>query len=114
MIKLGLTRLGVGVGGLALSLTAGVGVASADPDLGSAVNSTCTYSQFVAALNAQNPTYGSALNSSPPMQADLQTFLAERPASERRQRFAKNVANNPAYQQLLPILQTAFDTCNNF
>ena len=32
MIKLGLTRLGVAVGGLALSLTAGVGVASADPN----------------------------------------------------------------------------------
>ena len=114
MIKLPLSRLAVAVGGLALSLTAGVGVASADPDLGSAVNSTCTYSQFVAALNAQNPMYGSALNSSPQMQGDLQTFLAERPGSERRQRFAKNVSNNPANQQLLPILQTAFDTCNNF
>ncbi len=114
MIKPGLTRLGIGVGGLALSLTAGIGVASADPNLGSAVNSTCTYPQFVAALNAQNPMYGSTLNSSPQMQGDLQTFLAEPPGSERRQRFAKNVSNNPANQQLLPILQRAFDTCNNF
>ena len=58
MIKPLLTRVGVAVGSLALSLTAGVGVASADPDLGSAVDSTCTYSQFVAALNAQDPQYG--------------------------------------------------------
>ena len=114
MIKLRLTRLFVGVGGLALSLTAGVGVAAADPNLDSAVNTTCTYPQFVAALNAQNPLYGSTLISSPQMQGDLQTFLAEPPASERRQRFAKNVANNPANQQLLPILQKAFDTCSNF
>jgi hemophore-related protein len=114
MIKPLLSRAGVAVGSLALSLTAGVGVASAAPDLGSAVNSTCAYPQFVAALNAQNPQYGSLLNSSPQMQGDLQTFLAEPPGSERRQRFAKNVANNPANQQLLPILQTAFDTCNNF
>ena len=56
MIKPLLTRVGVAVGSLALSLTAGVGVASADPDVGSAVDSTCTYSQFVAALNAQNPS----------------------------------------------------------
>ena len=54
MTKLLLTRLGVAVGSLALSLTGGAGVASAGPDLFSAVNSTCTYSQFVAALNTQN------------------------------------------------------------
>lgn len=114
MIKSGLTRLGMGVSGLALALTAGVAVGSADPNLGSAVNSTCTYPQFVAALNAQNPMYGSTLNSSPQMQGDLQTFLNESPGSERRQRFARNVANNPANQQLIPILQRAFDTCSNF
>ncbi len=114
MIKLVSTRLVVAVGGLALSLTAGGGVASADPDLGSGVNTTCTYSQFVAAVNAQNPTYGSALNSSPKLQGDLQRFLAAPPASERRQLMAENAVNNPANQQLLPILQTAFDTCNSF
>ena len=55
MTKLSLTRLAVAVGGLALSLTAGAGVASADPDLDPIVNTTCTYPQAVAALNAQNP-----------------------------------------------------------
>jgi hypothetical protein len=79
MIKPLLTRVGVAVGSLALSLTAGVGVASAAPDLGSAVNSTCTYSQFVAALNAQNPQYGSLLDSSPDLSAQLQRFLAAPP-----------------------------------
>lgn len=114
MIKQGLARIGIGVGGVTLALTAGIGVASADPNLGAAVDTTCTYPQFVAALNAQNPMYGSTLNSSPQMQGDLQTFLAEPPGSERRQRFARNVANNPANQQLLPILQKAFDTCKGF
>ena len=112
MIKPLLTRVGVGVGSLALSLTAGVGVASADPDLGSAVESTCTYSQFVAALNAQNPQYGSAFNSSPYLQAQLQQVLASPP--DQRQQWAQQVVSTPANQQLLPILQTAFDTCNNF
>ena len=52
MLKLSLTRLAVAVGGLALSLTAGTRVASADPDLGPAINTTCSYQQVVSALNA--------------------------------------------------------------
>jgi hemophore-related protein len=116
MIKPLLTRVGVAVGSLASSLTAGVGVASADPNLGSAVNSTCTYSQFVAALNAQNPQYGSAFHSSPDLQAQLQQFLAAPPGGDQRQQWAQQVVSNrnPTNQQLLPILQKAFDTCNNF
>jgi hemophore-related protein len=111
MTKLLLTRLAVTVGGLALSLTAGAGVASADPDPGG-VNTTCTYPQIVAALNAQNPQYGSMLDSSPAMQAQLQHFLAA-PRDERQQ-LAQRAAREPRNQQLLPILQRAFDTCNNY
>jgi hemophore-related protein len=97
-----------------LSVTAGAGVASADPDLGSAVNTTCTYPQFVAALNAQDPQYGSLFNSSPELQAQLQQFLAA--PRDERQRLAQQAVNNhsPTQQQLLPIVQKAFDTCNNF
>ena len=114
MIKLLLTRVGITVGSLALSLTAGAGVASADLDLGSAVNTTCTYPQFVAALNAQNPQYGSLLNSSPDLQAQLHQFLAG--SRDQRQQWAQAVVNNrnPTNQQIIPILKTAFDTCNNF
>ena len=112
MINLLLTRAGVAVGSLALSLTAGVGVASADPDMSSAVNSTCTYPQFAAALNAEDPQYGSAFNSSPQLQAQLKLFLAA--PRDQRQQMAQQVMSNPANQQLIPILQTAFDTCNNF
>jgi hypothetical protein len=62
MIKVSLTRLAVAVGGLALSLTAGAGVASADPDLGPIINTTCTYPQAVAALNAQDPATAAQFN----------------------------------------------------
>ena len=55
MIKLSLSRLAVAVGGLALSLTAGAGVASADPDLDPIVNTTCSYTQVMSALSAQDP-----------------------------------------------------------
>ena len=63
MIKLSLTRLAVAVGGLAVSLAAGAGVASATPDLGPAVNTTCSYPQLVSALNAQGPEAGAAFQS---------------------------------------------------
>ena len=109
MIKL-LTGVGIAVAGLAWSFTPGV--ASADPDLGSAVNTTCTYQQFVAALKAQDPQYGAMLNSSPQMQAGLRRFLAA--PRDQRQQLAQQTVSVPENQPLIPILKTAFDTCNNF
>jgi hypothetical protein len=54
MVTLSMTRLAVAVGGLTLSLAAGAGEAIADP-LDAAINTTCSYSQAVAALNALSP-----------------------------------------------------------
>jgi hemophore-related protein len=112
MIKLSLTRLAVAVGGLALSLTAGAGVASADPDLGPAVNTTCTYPQFVAALNAQDPEAAAAFNASPRMQSGVQRFLAAPP--DQRQQMAQRMASSPASQPYLGLLGQVFNTCNNY
>lgn len=112
MTKLSLTRLAVAVGGLALSLTAGAGVASADPDLGPIVNTTCSYEQFVAALNAQNPTVAAAFNASPQMQSGLRQFLAAPP--NQRQQMAQRMASAPANQPYLGIVRQAFTTCNNY
>ena len=56
MLTRSLTRLGVTVGGLALTLTAAAGIASADPDYGPMINTTCTYDQAVAALSGKPTT----------------------------------------------------------
>jgi hemophore-related protein len=112
MTNLLLTRLAVAVAGLTLSLTAGTGVASADPDLGPAVNTTCTYDQLVAALNAQDPTIAAALNASPEAQSGLRQFLAGSP-SQRRQT-AQEIVSNPDVQPYIGVLQRTFDTCHNF
>jgi hypothetical protein len=64
MIKLSLTRLAAAVGGLAVAFAAGAGVASATPDLGPAVNTTCSYPQLVSALNAQGPDVAAGFNQS--------------------------------------------------
>jgi hemophore-related protein len=98
----------VAVGGLALSLTVGAGIASADPRLDSAVNTTCSYPQVMGALNAQNSMAGE----SPMMQSVLRQFL-DAPTDQRRQ-MAEAIAAQPANEPYLGLLQTVFDTCNNF
>lgn len=112
MTKLSLTRLGVAIGGLTLAFTAGAGAASADPDLGPAVNTTCTYDQLVAALNAQDPTLAAVFDNSPDAQSGLRQFLAGSP-SQRRQ-LAQQIVSNPDSQPYIGVLQRSFDTCNNF
>ncbi|OBG17808.1 hypothetical protein A5765_05300 [Mycolicibacterium celeriflavum] len=111
-MKLSLTRLGIGLGGLALSLAAGAGVASAQPDLGPAINSTCTYPQFVAALNAENPQAAAAFNASPIDQAAIQRFFAAGP--DQRTVMAQRMVKHPGAAQAIPVLQQVFSVCNNY
>ena len=112
MIELSLTRLAAAVGGLALSLAAGAGVASATPDLGPAVNTTCSYPQLVSALNAQGPEVGAAFTQSPVLQAGLRQFLASGPA--QRMQMAQNMVNTPGFAPYMGTVEQAFLTCNNF
>jgi hemophore-related protein len=112
MTKLSLTRVAAAVGGLTLWLIAGTGIASAEPDLGPAVNTTCTYDQLVAALNAQDPMIAAVFNSSPQMQSGLREFLAGSP-SQRRQ-IAQQIVNGPHAQPYIGVLQRTFDTCQNY
>ena len=112
MIELSLTRLAVAVGGLALSLTAGAGVASADPDLGPIVNTTCSYPQVIAALNAQDPAAAAQFNSSPMAQSALQQFLASPPS--KRLAMAQRMQSSPRAQQYFGLIQQVVATCNNF
>lgn len=108
MIGLLRINMAVAVGGLALAAVAGAGVASADPRLDSAVNTTCSYPQVMAALEAKEPTAGS----SPVLQDMLRQFLGA--PTPQRQQMAEAIAGYPANQPYLGLLQTVFDTCNNF
>lgn len=112
MIKLSLTRLAVAVGGLGLSLTAGAGVASAGPDLSPIVNTTCSYPQAVAALNAEDPAAAAQFNASPMAQSALRQFLGS-PPSQRLQ-MAQQLENSPAAQQYFGLFQQIASTCNNY
>ena len=62
-------------GGIALSLSAGAGVASAEPDMGPILNTTCTYPQVMAALDDQSPDLAEQFNAQPAAKSMLSAFL---------------------------------------
>ena len=111
MIKLSSTKLLVAVGGLALCLTAGTGVASADTDLSPLINTTCNYSQAIAALNAQSPDAAQAFSASPVAQVWLRSFLASSP--DQRQRMLQGLQGTRAQQYLGPAMLAA-GSCSNY
>ena len=112
MIKWPLTGLAAAVAGLALSLTVGPGAASADPDMGPIVNTTCSYPQVMAALNAQDPGAAAQINSSPVAQSYLHQFLLSPPS--RRMAMAQQIASSPRAQEQFGLVQQVAATCNNF
>ncbi|MCV7259962.1 hemophore-related protein [Mycobacterium shimoidei] len=102
------TKLAGAVGALAFALTAGAGVASADP----LVDTTCSYPQVVSALNAQDPAAAEQFNSSPVAQSYLRRFLGSPPA--KRQQMIQQVQAIPEAQQYLGTIQQVASTCNNY
>lgn len=108
MATLSLTRLAVAAGGLALLLSAGAGVASADP----ITDTTCTYPQVVAALHDQDAASAAEFDSSPTAQSMLRRFLASSPA--QRQQMEQQLQGIPAAQQYLGTINTVASTCNGY
>ncbi|MBX5487801.1 MAG: hemophore-related protein [Mycolicibacterium hassiacum] len=92
--------------------TLGTGTAAADPDpsLDPFVNTTCTYDQVMAAVNAQSPAAAAAFG---PKQRELiHIFLAAPP--EKRREYAAQVRSLPQNRPILPLIERVFATCNNF
>jgi hemophore-related protein len=81
-------------------------------------NTTCSYGQVTAALNAQAPALAKQLGRRPDMQANLQQFLAL-PVDQRPQRLAQQQAANPQLQAILaaqigPQVMQVANTCANY
>jgi hemophore-related protein len=120
MVKLSSTGLVVAVGGLSLtaaislgiSLAISTGVASADPDLGPLLNTTCTYPQAVAALNAESPTAAQQFDAAPVAKTWLRTFLAA--PLDQRQRMIQQVQSLPDAQQYEGLVLQVASVCNNY
>lgn len=111
-MKRSLTRLTVAVGGLSVALTAGAGVAAAEPDLGPMVNSTCTYDQAIAAVHAENPMAAQYLDQSPPNLEFIRIFLSS--SRDQRVNLLNQVKNNPGIDQALPVFQQMMTSCVNY
>lgn len=111
MVTLSLTRLAAAVGGAALALSAGAGLASAQPD-DPAVNTTCTYPQVISALNAQDPAAAAQFNQSPMAQSALRRFLAAPPP--QRQQMLQQLQASPAGAQYYGTIEQVAQTCNNY
>jgi hemophore-related protein len=110
MVKHTPARLIVVVSALALAWTTGAGIAAAEPDLTPLINTTCTYSQAVAALNAASPDGGAEYSASPESQTWLHAFL-DAPAEQRRHLIQQQA---PLVSQYAPLLVTMANTCKNY
>ena len=106
------TRLIFGSGGVLLSLIAGGGIASAAPDVNAIANSTCTYPQVMAALNAQAPDAANQLSASPMASAWLQRLVASPP--DQRQQMVAQLQRMPALQQYTGLISQVTSTCSSY
>ena len=111
MVRLSLTKLAAAVGGVAFALTAGSGIASADP-LDPIINTTCNYGQVMAALNATDPAAAAQLNGSPLAQGYVQQFLASPPP--QRAQIAAQVQAMPSAAPYFNDIVSVATTCNNY
>jgi hemophore-related protein len=106
------TKVAVGLGGVALALMAGSGIASAAPGDAAIVNSTCTYPQVMAALNAQDPVAAGQLSGSPVANAFLQDLINTPPSG--RQAKIDQVRAYPQAAQYNGLISKVATTCNNY
>ncbi len=98
----------IAVGGAALSLTAGLGVASADP----IIDTTCSYPQVMAALNSENPALAQKFNANPLAGAMLSNFLSAAPGE--RVQLVQEYQATPWGQKYFGAMASIANTCNNY
>jgi hemophore-related protein len=110
-MRLSLTKLAAAAGGVAIALTAGAGIASADP-LDPVVNTTCNYGQVMAALNATDPAAAAQLNASPIAVSYLHQFLASPPA--KRLQMAHQIQAMPQAAPYFNTVASVASSCNNY
>lgn len=108
------TKMAVGLGGAALALMAGSGLASAAPGDEAIVNSTCSYPQVMAALAAQDPAAADQVNGSVLARGFIQSLVSAPPGSPQRQQQIDKLRGVPQVQENLGLISSVANTCNNF
>ena|SRR5690242_16867886 len=106
------TKVAVAAAGIAVSLGAGTGVASAQPDVSPVVNTTCTYDQLIAALNATSPADAAQFTSSPVAVGWLHSFLGS--PRDQRQQMIQQVQSIPAADAYTSLVLQVANSCNRY
>src|ERR1700757_3117288 len=107
MGKLSFARLAAAVGGVGLALTAGAGIASADPE--AAINTTCNEGQVMSALQVVDPGAAAQLSASPMGMNYLRQFLAAPPPQRRE--MAAQLAAMPAFSRYINDVDLVAQRC---
>lgn len=106
----------------AAGLSLGAGLASAAPDLGPLVNTTCSYEQVNAALLVESPDLANELAKYSIAQNRLKQFLAA-PVDQRQQIIQQAMSSYPQWQskvgtpegqQYAGAVAQVAATCNNY
>jgi hemophore-related protein len=112
MLNLSRRNIAVTLGGLAVAIPLSTGVASAQPDMGAIINTTCSYEQVMSALNDQRPDLASQFAKQRAGQSAVRSFLAA--SVPQRQATVAMLQGNPTAQAYFgPISQIA-GTCNTY
>lgn len=125
------TRIAAAAGGFALALAAGAGLATAEPgqpgqpvqpgqpsqpgqwsSQDPAVNTTCSYAQVVAAMDAQSPQAAAQFNDAPMAQSFLQNFLASPPP--QRAQMLEQARAVPEAAQYVDLIGPIATSCDKF
>jgi hemophore-related protein len=112
MLKVSRTKLAVVIGGIALSVPMSVGIASAQPDLGPVIQTTCNYDQVMAAMRAERPDLAKQFGAQPMAAGMLRNFLASGPVE--RQNTVNQIAAYPGAQTYLGAVTALAGSCNNY
>jgi hemophore-related protein len=104
------------VGGGAVSLTNAGSGSSADPgprpNEDSIVNTTCSFPQFVAALNAEDPRAAQQFAITPAAQSWVGSYLAAPP--DQRRQMLRGAQSIPEAQQYIETVLRVANTCKDY
>ena len=106
------TKLTVGCSALLFAGFAGAGIASAEPNVDAIVNSTCTYPQVVAALQAQDPVIAQKVLNNGMFTGYLQSLVAA--DAYGRQQMISQLQAYPELASYAGTINAVAANCNNF
>lgn len=87
-------------------------MASAQPNVDTIVNSTCSYPQVIAALNADSPKLAKQFEAAPAATGWLKSLIAASP--DKRRSMVAQAQAMPGMNQYTPVIMRVASSCSNF